>query len=131
MKLLRVVAVILGVYALIELGDCLALLLMHFGLLANPYPALSFVEFDGLLKHQPILMFPVFLYFASLRLASAVGLFRQRQWAFWTTVLVCLTTILWAPFLMPLTGFEMLLDAAILFLLLLARFGKQPILPAG
>jgi hypothetical protein len=54
MKLFRVVAVILGIYAFIEIADCLALLLMHFRLLANPYPALSFAEFDGLLKHQPI-----------------------------------------------------------------------------
>ena len=127
-KLLRVVAIILTVYALIEVTDCLTILLMHFGLIANPYPAMSFPEFDMLLKDQPIMLFPVFLYFASLRSVSAVGLFRQRMWAFWTTILVCVTTILWAPFLMPLTGFELLLDATILFLLLLARFGKQPIL---
>lgn len=129
MKVYRAVAVILAIYALIEIADCLTLLLMHFGLLANPYPPLSFAEFDGLLKHQPILMFPVFLYFASLRLVSAAGLFRRREWAFWTTLLVCVSTILWVPFLMPLTGFELLLDGAILFLLL-ARFGKQPILSA-
>jgi uncharacterized membrane protein (DUF2068 family) len=128
MKPFRVVAVILAIYALIEITDCVALLLMHFGLLANPYPPLSFLEFNGLLNRQPLLLFPVFLYFASLRLVSAVGLFRQHEWAFWTTVLVCVTTILWVPFLMPYTGFEMLFDAAILFLLLLARFGKQPLL---
>ncbi|MBN1426983.1 MAG: hypothetical protein JXB07_01280 [Anaerolineae bacterium] len=131
MKLLRTVAVILTVYALIEIADCLAILLMHFGLIENLYPAMSFLEFDELLNQQPIMLFPVFLYFASLRLVSALGLFRQRMWAFWTTVLVCVTTILWVPFLMPITGFELLLDATILFLLLLARFGNQPILSAG
>jgi uncharacterized membrane protein (DUF2068 family) len=128
MRLLRVVAIMLAVYALIEIGDCLAILLMHFGLIENMYPTMSFLEFDNLLKHQPIMLFPVFLYFASLRTVSAIGLFRQRMWAFWTTILVCVTTILWSPFLMPMTGVEMLLDAAILFLLLLARFGQQPIL---
>jgi uncharacterized membrane protein (DUF2068 family) len=127
MKLFRVVAVILALYALIEITDCLVLVLMNFGLIANPYPPLSFLEFDGLLNHQPLLLFPVFLYFASLRLISAVGLFRQREWAFWTTVLVCVTTIWWVPFLMPFTGFELLLDGAILFLLLLARFGNKPL----
>lgn len=128
MKMFRLIAVILAIYALIEISDCLALLLMHFGLLANPYPPLSFLEFNGLLNRNPILLFPVFLYFASLRLISTVGLFRQREWAFWTTVLVCVTTILWVPFLMPYTGFELLLDGAILFLLLLARFGNKPLL---
>ncbi|MFZ6026165.1 MAG: hypothetical protein ACOYYS_00500 [Chloroflexota bacterium] len=86
--------------------------------------------FENLFEHQPLLMLPVFLYFASLRLVSAMGMFRQRMWAFWTTVLVCVTTILWVPFLMPFTRFELLLDAIILFLLLLARFGNRPILPA-
>ncbi len=130
MKLYRWISGILTVYALIEIVDCLTVLLMQFGLLANPYPALSFQGFDELLKHQPILIFPVFLFFASLRLASAIGLFQGRMWAFWTTILVCVSTILWAPFLMPYTGFEMLLDGAILLLLLVARFGNQSILPA-
>jgi hypothetical protein len=131
MKLLRWISGILAVYALIEIADCLTVLLMQFGLLANPYPALSFREFDEVLKHQPILLFPVFLYFASLRLASAIGLFQGLMWAFWTTILVCVSTILWVPFLMPFTGYEMLLDGAILFLLLLARFGNQRILPVN
>lgn len=130
-KLLRTVAIILTIYALIEIVDCLTLLLMHFRLFENPYPAMAFLEFDAIFNQQPIMFFPVFLYFASLRLISAVGMFRERMWAFWTTVLVCVTTILWVPFLMPFAGFEMLLDAAILFLLLLARFGKQPILPVN
>ncbi len=131
MKLYRGISGILAVYALIEIVDCLTVLLMQFGLVANPYPALSFSEFDELLKHQPILIFPIFLYFASLRLASAIGLFKGRMWAFWTTILVCVSTIVWVPFLMPYTGFEMLLDGAILFLLLLARFGNQYILPVN
>jgi hypothetical protein len=76
-------------------------------------------------------MLPVFLYFTSLRFVSALGMFRERQWAFWTTALVCITTLLWAPFMMPAAGFEMLADTAILFLLLLGRFGDRPILPGG
>jgi hypothetical protein len=44
-------------------------------------------------------------------------------------VLVCVTTILWVPFLMPLAGYEMPVDGAILFLLLLARFGDRRITP--
>jgi hypothetical protein len=123
------VAVILAIYTLIETIDCFTLFLMHFGLFGNPYPSMAFVEFDTLFNAQPIMMFPVFLYFTSLRFVSAWGMFRQRMWAFWTTVLVCVTTILWVPFLMPFAGFELLLDAVILFLLLLARFGNQLILP--
>ena len=125
--LFRVVAISLSVYTLIEVIDCITILLMHFGLVNNPYPAMAFPEFNDLFTAHPIMLFPVFLYFTSLRFVSALGMFRQRMWAFWTTVLVCVTTILWVPFLMPLAGFEMLIDAAILFLLLLGRFGNQPI----
>ncbi len=127
MKRYRVVAIILAIYATIEIVDCLALVLMQAGLLKNPYPGMSFAEFETLINHQPILLLPIFLYFTSLRLVSAIGLFLQREWAFWTALLVCISTILWVPFLMPFTGFEMLLDGVIIFLLLLARFGKQAI----
>ena len=102
---------------------------MSFGLVANPYPAMIFSQFNDLLNNHPLWMLPVFLYFTLLRFVSAVGLFRQRMWGFWTTVLVCTTTILWSPFLMPLTGLEMLIDAAILFLLLLGFFGERSIFP--
>lgn len=128
MKQYRIVAIILSIYAAIELSDCIALLFMQMGLLQNPYPVMSFAEFETLFNQQPIVFLPIFLFFTFLRTASAIGLFRQREWAFWTTVLVCTTTLLWVPFLMPFTGFEMLLNGIILFFLLLARFGKQPLL---
>ena len=128
-RLVRIVAIMLAIYALIEASDCITLLLMSFGLVANPYPAMIFSQFNDLLNNHPLWMLPVFLYFTSLRSVSALGLFRQRMWGLWTTVLVCTTTILWSPFLMPLTGLEMLIDAAILFLLLLGFFGEQSIFP--
>jgi hypothetical protein len=127
LKLFRAVAILLTIYTLIEITDCVTVLLMQFGLVANPYPPMAFQEFDKLFNAQPIMIFPIFLYFTSLRFVSALGMFRQRKWAFWTTVLVCVTTILWVPFLMPATGFELLIDALILFLLLLGRFGDQTI----
>ncbi|MFL7871855.1 MAG: hypothetical protein AB8I58_23705 [Anaerolineales bacterium] len=128
-RLIRIIAIVLMIYALIELSDCITLLLMSLGWIGNPYPAMAFTAFDDLLNNHPLWMLPVFLYFTSLRFVSALGLFRQRMWAFWTTVLVCTSTILWAPFLMPLTGLEMLMDGAILFLLLLSYFGSLSIFP--
>ena len=128
-RLFRIIAVMLAIYSLIELGDCISLLLMNFGLIGNPYPSMVFREFNDLINNHPLWMLPVFLYFTLLRSVSALGLFRQRMWGFWSTVLVCTSTILWAPFLMPMTGLEMLIDAAILFLLLLGYFGSLSIFP--
>ena len=128
-RLIRIIAVMLAIYSLIEVSDCITLLLMSLGWIGNPYPAMVFTEFNDLLNNHPLWMLPIFLYFTSLRFVSALGLFRQRMWGFWSTVLVCTSTILWAPFLMPLTGLEMLIDAAILFLLLLGYFGGLSIFP--
>lgn len=127
-RLIRVVAVLLAIYTLIEVTDCVTLLLMHFGVVGNFYPRLAFAEFDVLLASQPLAMFPVFLFFTTMRGLSAWGLFRERVWGFWTTIIVCGVTILWIPFLMPaagLTTLEMPLDGLILFLLLKGRFGDQ------
>jgi len=127
-RLIRAVAVLLAIYTLIEVTDCITLLLMHFGVIGNFYPQLAFAEFNILLASQPLALFPVFLFFTMMRGLSAWGLFRERVWGFWTTIIVCGATILWIPFLMPAAGlaaFEMPLDGLILFLLLKGRFGNQ------
>ena len=127
-RLIRIVAVLLAIYTVIELTDCFTLLLMHFGVVGNFYPHMAFAEFDTLLASHPLALFPVFLFFAMMRGLSAWGLFRKRVWGFWTTIIVCGATILWMPFLMPaagLTALELPLDGLILFLLLRGRFGNQ------
>jgi uncharacterized membrane protein (DUF2068 family) len=127
-RLIRIVAVLLAIYAVIEVTDCITLLLMHFGVVGNFYPHMAFAEFDTLLASHPLALFPVFLFFAMMRGLSAWGLFRERVWGFWTTIIVCGATILWMPFLMPAAGLnalEMPLDGLILFLLLRGRFGNQ------
>jgi len=124
----RAVAVLLAIYAVIEIADCATVLLMHWGVIGNLYPQLAFAEFNTLLAAQPLTLFPVFLFFAMMRGLSAWGLFRERLWGFWTTLIVCVVTLLWMPFLMPATGLmalEMPLDGLILFLLLKGRFGDR------
>ncbi len=123
-RLVRIVAVMLAIYAIIEMADCATVVLMHLGVIGNLYPHIAWPEFDELFSQQPIALLPVFLYFASLRGLSAWGLFRERVWGFWAAVLVCATTLLWIPFLMPLVGFEMLIDGTILILLFWARWGE-------
>ncbi len=124
-KLYRAAAILLAIYTAIELSDCIAVALMHWGVIGNLYPPVIWPEFDTLFNQQPLMLLPVFLYFTSLRGLAALGLFRDRLWGFWTAILVCTTTILWVPFLMPIAGLEMLIDGAIIFLLLLARLGNR------
>lgn len=90
----------------------------------QPLPGVGLRRVRRFFTSQSLALLPVFLYFTLLRGLSAWGLFHERVWGFGTAVVVCATTVLWVPFLMPFAGFEMLFDGAILFLLLWARFGE-------
>lgn len=127
-RLIRTVAVLLAIYTAIEITDCIAALLMQWGIMDNYYPQLAFAEFNTLVTLQPLTLFPVFFFFAMMRGLSAWGLFRERLWGFWTAIIVCVVTLLWMPFLMPTAGLmalEMPFDGLILFLLLKGRLGDQ------
>ena len=126
----RIVAVIVATYAAIEIANSLTLVLMHFDVIGNLYPRIIWSEFNTLFNQQPLALLPLFLFFTSMRVVAALGLWRNREWGFWMTLLACITLIFWAPYGMPVAGLEMILNGAIIFLLLLARFGNQELVTA-
>jgi hypothetical protein len=74
MRLIRAAAVIQSIYAGIEIVDCLTAVIMSLGLLRNLYPEMLFPEIQRLFDHQPGWLIPLFLFYTSLRVFSAVGL---------------------------------------------------------
>jgi hypothetical protein len=124
-RLYRAVAISLAIYSLIELTDCITVVLMHFGLVGNYYPEMAFGEINALFTDRPIALLPLFLFFTSNRIIAMIGIMKRRMWGFWMAIFVCASTIVVAPVLLPLTGSEMIIDGLIVFLLLLARFGAQ------
>ena len=128
--LIRIVAIILSVYALIEISDCITAALMSAGLVNNPYPAMAFSEMQSIFDNDPIWLVPLFLFYTGLRTASAIGLLRNRLWGFWTTIFVSVATLIMAPFLFPFTSAELLLNGIIILLLLIGYFGKTKLLAA-
>lgn len=126
-KLIRVVAIILSLYALIELMDCVTACLMALHLIANPYPVMLFSEIQTLFDNQSIWLVPLFLFFTSLRMTSAIGLWRNRLWGFWLTLFVSISTLIMAPFLLPFTAAEMLMNGILVIMLLIGYFGDTPI----
>ncbi len=124
-RLYRAAAIMLAIYSLIELSDCITVVLMHFGLVGNYYPEIAFGDINRLFTDRPISLLPLFVFFTSNRIIAAIGLFRQRLWGFWMAIFVCASTIVVAPVLLPLTGGEMIIDGVIVFLLLLAYFGAR------
>lgn len=126
-KIVRAVAIILALYALIEVGDCVMVCLMSLQLVANPYPAMLFSQMQTLFDSQPIWLVPLFLFFTSLRITSAFGLWRNRLWGFWLTLFVSLSTLIMSPFLLPFTAVEMLANGVIIMMLLIGYFGDAQI----
>ena len=127
-KLIRSAAILQTVYACIEIVDCITAALMALGLAANIYPKMLFVEMQILFDSQPGWLVPLFLFYTSMRAVSALGLWRNRMWGFWLAMIASLSTLIMAPFLLPMTTAEMLLNGILMMLLLIGFLGDKPIL---
>ncbi len=125
--LIRAAAVMQAVYAAIEITDCIAALLMALGLLGNYYPKMLFQEMQALFDHQAAWLVPLFLFYTSLRLTSAIGLWRNRMWGLWLALFVSAATLIMAPLLLPFTAVEMLLNGLLVAVLFIGFFGDMPI----
>jgi hypothetical protein len=116
------------IYGLGECLDTLYLLFLQARLLPDLYPAWSFSEINRLVKAQPIVLFPVFAFFALGRLTASIGVLRNRLWGFWLSLFVSLVTTIWAAFVLPLGGLDMLGCLFIVIALLVGRLGQQSII---
>lgn len=125
--LIRTAAILQALYALIEISDCIVAVLMALGLLGNYYPKMLFQEMQALFDNQAAWLVPLFLFYTSLRVISAIGLWRNRMWGFWLALFVSAATLIMAPLLLPFTTIEMLLNGILVAILLMGFFGETPI----
>ncbi len=121
--LIRTAAIMQSLYALLEITDCIVAMLMALGLLGNYYPKMLFQEIQTLFDSQATWLVPLFLFYTSLRVISAIGLWRNRMWGFWLALFVSAATLIMAPLLLPFTTVEMLLNGVLVVLLLIGFFG--------
>jgi len=128
-RLLRAAAWMQAIYALIEITDCLTAVLMAMDVVRNIYPVMLFAEIQTLFDEEPVWLIPLFLFYTSLRAFSAWGLWKNRMWGWWMALLVSAATLMMAPFLLPFTAAEMLLNGVLIILLLIGYFGDRPISP--
>jgi len=126
---IRAGAILQSIYAAIEILDCITACMMAFDILPNLYPKMVFSEFQYLFDQQPAWLIPLFLFYTSLRACSAYGLWKNRLWGFWMTLFVTIATLMMAPFLIPITTVEMLMNAGLVILLLIGYFRDTPIHP--
>jgi hypothetical protein len=119
------------VYGLGEIGDTLYLLFLQARLLPNIYPAWRFSEINNLMNNRPIILFPVFAFFAIGWLVTSLGVLRNRLWGFWLSLFVSLVTAFWAVFFLPLGGIDLLACLFIVSALLIGRLGSGFIIPSS
>ena len=128
---LKTAVFIQAIYALIEIVDCIFAILMTMGFISNFYPVMLMSEIQMMFDSDPVWLIPLFLFYTSLRAVSAVGLWRNRLWGFWLTIFVTSATLVMAPFLLPITTGEMLLNGILIMILFMGYFGNKPILTEG
>ena len=128
---LKTSVIIQSIYALIEIIDCIFAILMTMGLVSNFYPIMLMSEIQVMFDNDPVWLIPLFLFYTSLRAVSAFGLWHNRMWGFWLTIFVTSATLIMAPFLLPFTTGEMLLNGILIMILFIGYFGNKPILVEG
>lgn len=124
---LKTAVIIQAIYALIEIIDCGFAILMTVGIISNFYPPMLMPEIQSMFDSDPVWLIPLFLFYTSLRAVSAYGLWHNRLWGLWLTIFVTCATLVMAPFLLPLTTGEMLLNGILIMILFIGYFGKRPI----
>jgi hypothetical protein len=129
-RYIRWAAIFLLIYGVIETGDCLAVIAMQAGVIGNYYPAFIFPGIQHLMETGPIWFLPPFLFFTLLHLWSGVGLWRNRLWGWWMALFVTGAVIIFVPFLLPMSGGDLLGAIVLIGLLLIGRFGRRT-LPGG
>jgi hypothetical protein len=116
------------IYSLIEIGDSLYVFPLQTGWIPNLYPTCVFPEIESLLTQNPILLFPVFAFFAASRCLAAIGVLRNRLWGFWMGLFISAATVIYAVFFLPMGGIDLLLCFFIVTALLLGYFGCTPLI---
>ncbi|MCT4574522.1 hypothetical protein N3930_47335, partial [Bacillus thuringiensis] len=65
--------------------------------------------------------------FAALRIIGAAGLLRNRMWGYALSLITCSATLVLMMFMLPAGIADGILAGGALILLLLARYGRTPI----
>jgi hypothetical protein len=125
-KYLYVASIGMLLYALIEITDSIAIVLIAFHLIPNLYLAfnLSIPFMQQLIETQPLSLAPFFWAFTTMRIVSTIGLFKNLLWGFWIGMGSILITMILTILFLPIGAFE-LLGCAMLFILLVMGHCKD------
>lgn len=134
-KPLLIAGWILLVYSILEIMDCITMVLIGVGLniipsdLYQQAATMLFPMFYDMTKSvAPLLLALFFFIFTLMRFIAAIGVLRNRLWGFFIGIIDLLLTMIIAMLFIPVGILEMFGCSIILILLLIGRFGDQPII---
>jgi hypothetical protein len=122
---------ILIIYSILELGDVIVLIFIILGIFPNFYLFIGnfiFSEMHSLMVNLPIVYLPIFLMFTLMRIFSGIGLLRNREWAYFLSIISTIITMIIMIYFLPISAIEGLICAILLILLLIGRFGKKKVI---
>ena len=117
-------------YGCFELADVGAAVLISIGVIPNIYGLFIPVttEIGMFMETTPIILIPIFFFFASLRTLSGYWILMNRAKGFWMAVLISGVSLVAVWFLLPLSALDLCIILPVLILLFEGYFQDSPII---
>lgn len=118
------------IYSIIEILDCIYLLLILLDIVPNIYQdlGLAIPEIQNLLKNHPIYFLPFFISFTLMRIVASIGIFKNRLWGFYIGLYSLMLTMILTMMFIPIGMFELFFCSIIFILLFIGYYKEKPIL---
>ena len=120
------------IYGIIEITDCIAIVLIALKLVPNFYStpiALAFAPIQTIVETRPGFLIFMFIAFTGMRLTAAFGLMKNRLWGFWVAAMSLIFTILFCLILLPWGFIESFVCMGLLTTLIVGKMGTKPLIP--
>lgn len=129
-KILYIAGFCFMIYSIIEISDCIFILLIALNLAPNLYLNMISTnsEIFSLLQTNSIVFFPFFFSFTLMRITSTIGIFKNKIWGFYIGIISLILTMLLTILFIPMGFFEFFFCAVILILLIIGYFGNKPLI---
>jgi len=123
-KFLYVAAISMLLYAILEITDSIAIILIAVNIIPNLYIGWGVPIIQQLLTTQPLSLAPLFWAFTMMRVVAAIGLMKNLLWGFWIGMGSILITMILTMLFLPIGTIEVL-GCAIIFILLVIGYCKD------
>ncbi|UYP44839.1 hypothetical protein NEF87_001124 [Candidatus Lokiarchaeum ossiferum] len=119
------------IYAIIEITDSIAIMLIALKIIPNIYSTsitLAFTPIQTIVETQPVFLIFMFIAFTGMRITAAIGLMKNRLWGFWVAAMSLIFTILFCLILLPWGFIESFLCMGLLTILIIGKMGSKSLI---